>query len=181
MWIDKNRCKSPGDQLPCIALSRFRKGKWLFSAQLFRSKPTQASISPNCCRNNLTWFEHRNLLHGIPLVIITVILFSHNGPSASFSGEKVSTNLGQLARLYGPHCESGPFAGYWLHHGIKSAESCGLGSSKLYHSHPESSIIFKNFSDIRSFLTRQGLPALFTKESSIEDAAFRPRYTIHHE
>lgn len=32
--IDTKRCNPPGDRKPCITRSRFRKGKWLFSARL---------------------------------------------------------------------------------------------------------------------------------------------------
>jgi hypothetical protein len=32
--IETKRCNLPGDRKPCITRSRFRKGKWLFSARL---------------------------------------------------------------------------------------------------------------------------------------------------
>jgi ABC-type sugar transport system ATPase subunit len=33
--METKRCNPPGDRKPCIARSRFRKGRWLFSARLF--------------------------------------------------------------------------------------------------------------------------------------------------
>ncbi|SNT76918.1 hypothetical protein SAMN05444959_1396 [Paracoccus seriniphilus] len=35
-WHVTNRCNPPGERKPCMHRARFRNGKWLFSARLFR-------------------------------------------------------------------------------------------------------------------------------------------------
>ena len=43
--METNRCNMPGDRWPCMVRSRFRNGRWLFSARLLRPLCDQCSRS----------------------------------------------------------------------------------------------------------------------------------------